>query len=344
MAEIKANVDGNRKRLADIIPIEAPFTVYIEQTRVCNVKCFYCIHSTRDSKQGAFSQLGYDIKHMKFSDYKKVINDLCEFPKGSIKRIVFSGLGEPLTNPELPQMVKLAAEMGVAPRIEVITNAILLTPELSTKLVNAGITNINVSIQGTDKEQYKKICGKNVNFSNLLSNLKFLYENKKDVTIYIKAIDASLQGKDDEDQFYKIFTPYADRIFVEHLVQMQQNHSEIYDEVDSDKDFYGGKLNLDRKVCGQSFYFLQVGCDLDAFPCPVPGAPKSLSMGNIKERSIKAIWSGEKRYAHLRTMLRLEKDTISACRGCTCFNAINDPSEYLEEDAKHLLPLFEKKA
>jgi len=44
--------------------------------------------------------------------------------------------------------------------------------------------------------------------------------------------------------------------------------------VDGTKNFYNEELDLNRKVCAQSFYFLQIGCDYDTFPCPVPGLPK----------------------------------------------------------------------
>ena len=56
MAEIKPNYDTNRKKLADVIPLPAPFTVYIEQTKYCNFKCFYCIHSTSDEENGEFQK------------------------------------------------------------------------------------------------------------------------------------------------------------------------------------------------------------------------------------------------------------------------------------------------
>ncbi|WP_163339290.1 radical SAM/SPASM domain-containing protein [Desulfopila sp. IMCC35008] len=341
MAEVKPNVDTNRKRLADIIPIEAPFTVYIEQTRFCNIKCFYCIHSTRDDESGAFKKLGYPLKHMEFADFLKVINDLAEFPKGSIKRIVFSGLGEPLTNPMLPEFVKMAVEKEIAGRVEIITNGLLLSNTTVDKLLDANITNINVSIQGISAQQYRNVCGKDVDFDKFIKNLEYLQMKKKNTQVYIKAIDAAFETQEEEDMFYKLFSPLADRIYVEHLVQMQQHHDKIKGTVDASKDFFGKECDPNRKVCGQSFYFLQVGCDLDTFPCPVPGLPKTLSMGNIKYNTILDIWNGRKRKEHLKTMLRLEKDTIPECTGCTCFNAINDESEYLDKDASRLLTLFE---
>lgn len=247
MAEVKPNIDTNRQKLSEIIPIEAPFTVYIEQTRVCNLKCYYCIHSTRDQKDSAFKDLGYEIKHMEFADYLKIINELADFTPGSVKKICFSGLGEPLTNPRLPEMVKIAVEKNIANRVEVITNGLLLTPKLADSLIDAGITGINISIQGNNAASYKRIAGKDVDFEKFLENLKYLYENKKQAQIYIKAVDATFDKKEEEEQFFKLFSPLADRIYVEHLISMHTKHNEEFrDQLNEELDFYGRPI--EKKV------------------------------------------------------------------------------------------------
>lgn len=340
-AKIAPNYDTNRKKLADIIPISAPFTVYIEQTRVCNLKCFYCIHSTRDEENGEFKKLNYEIKHMDFEKYLKIVEHLSEFPKDGIKRIVFSGLGEPLTNPRLPEMIKLIADKKIASRIEIITNGLLLTPELSNKLVDAGLTNINISIQGLNSEKYKEVCGQKINFDKFIENLKYLYKNKKNTQIYIKAIDATFENKEEENKFYEIFSPMANKIYIEHLIQMQRQMKQLESKVDTTKNFYGETFNPNRKICSPTFYFLQIGCDLDVFPCPVPGLTRKISMGNIKENTLLEIWNGKKRKEFLKTMLKFQKDTVPDCKGCTNFNCIIDPIENLDNDATRLLSLFE---
>lgn len=341
MVEIKPNIDNSRQRLADIIPLAAPFTVYIEQTRVCNLKCFYCVHSTRDEEDGEFQKLGYKIKHMSLDDYLKVINDLKEFPKGSIKRIVFSGLGEPTANPKLPEFVKIAVESEIAERVEIITNGLLLNKKLIDKLIDAKITNINISIQGLSVNKYKKICGADIDFDKFLKTLEYLYDNKKNTKIYIKIIDAALENEKEKEEFYRIFSPFADRIYVEHLVQMQQSLEKIKNIVDCTKNFYGEKVDMDRKVCSPVFYFLQIGCDLDVFPCPVPGLSRGLSMGNLKINNIKEIWNGKKRNAILKTMLKFQKDKLKDCNGCYNFNCISHPLEYLDKHSENLLKRLE---
>lgn len=339
-AEIKPYYDANRRKLADIIPLPYPFTVYIEQTRYCNFKCFYCIHSTRDILGGEFEKLGHSVKHMEFEMYEKIIKQLAEFPQG-IKRIVFSGLGEPLMNPRLPEMVRIAVEAQIADRVEVITNGMLLTPDLSDALINAGITNINISVQGVNSEGYEKTCGVKMDFDKLVGNLTYLYKNKKNAQIYIKAIDATLNSEDDKNKFFEIFGKISDRIFIEHLIVMQQQMSDNLKQiVDETKNFYNEELDVNRKVCGQAFYFLQIGCDYETFPCPIPGLSQGISMGNVRENTLMEIWNGEKRKKLLRTMLELNKDSIPECNNCTSFNCINNPLENLDADASQLIHFF----
>ncbi|MGD9158488.1 MAG: radical SAM/SPASM domain-containing protein [Desulfobacteraceae bacterium] len=337
MAEIKPNVDTNRQNLADIIPLPVPFTIYIEQTRVCNLKCYYCIHSTRDDENGEFKKLGYEVKHMASEDYKKVISELARFPSRSIKRIVFSGLGEPLANPLLPDFIKMAADSKIADRVEVITNGLLLNNDLSQKMIEAGITNINISIQGISPEQYEKTCGKKLDFNKFLAALEYLYRIKSRAQIYIKIIDAAFEKETDKDEFYKLFSPFADRVYVEHIVQMQQQHDKIKNQVTPSKNMYGEDCPVDRKVCGQCFYFLQVGCDLDVFPCSIPGLRKGFSIGNLNKNSILEIWNGKKRMSFLKMMLKLEKEKMPECKTCVCYNVITDESEYLDDKAPELM-------
>lgn len=336
-AEIKPNVDDNRQKLADIIPLPAPFTVYIEQTRYCNLKCFYCIHSTRDDENGDFKRLGYELKHMPEEDYLKVIHDLQEFPQGTIKRIVFSGLGEPTANPLLPKFVKIAVDSKISDRVEVITNGLLLNEKMIDELIETKLTNINISIQGLTSEKYEKICGKKIDYEKFLTTLQYLYKNKKNTRIYIKIIDEALDNKEDEKVFYERFSPMADRIYVEHMTQMQQSHNSIKDKVDGTRNFYGQPVNGHRQVCAPAFYYLQVGCDLNIFPCPLPGLTKNIVIGNAKQNSLKEIWNGQRRKNILKNLLKFQKDKIIDCRECTCYDAVNDPNEYLDDAAEEIL-------
>lgn len=339
MTEIKPNYDTKRQRLADIVPLDHPFTIYIEQTKFCNFKCYYCMHATHDNPQGTFAQNGHEMQHMDFKLYQKLIKELGEL---GIKRIVFSGLGEPLMNPDFAKFVKYAVEADIAERVEVLTNGVLLTPQYSDALIEAGITNINISVQGIDAAAYQKVCGVKIDFDGFIKNLEYLYQHKKQTQIYIKCIDAILKTEHDRNTFFDIFGKVADRIFIEHLVVMQQSMENLPTLVDASKNLYGEPVDQDRQICTQCFYFLQAGCDGNMYPCSIPGLSKDFSIGNLHKNTLKEIWNGSKRKRHLRTMLEFRRETIEQCKNCSCFNAIIDPLEKLDMDAERLLQYFQE--
>jgi MoaA/NifB/PqqE/SkfB family radical SAM enzyme len=81
---------------------------------------------------------------MDWSVYQALIDGLSDFP-GS-KTIAFAGLGEPLLHEKFPEMVRLAHRRGL--RMEMTSNATLLTPSLAGSLVEAGLDQFTVSIDG----------------------------------------------------------------------------------------------------------------------------------------------------------------------------------------------------
>lgn len=337
MSEVKPNYDTNRQRLADIIPLSHPFTIYIEQTKYCNFRCYYCMHSTHDKLNGVFANNGHVMQHMDFDLYKNIIAQLKEL---GIKRIVFSGLGEPLMNPKFPEFVKYAVEANIAERVEVLTNGALITPEYADRLISAGITNINISIQGINAQSYKEVCKADIDFDSFIDNLTYLYEHRKNAKIYIKCIDAILKNPGDKERFLEIFGKISDRIYIEHLVVMQQSMDILHETVDGSCNMYGEKIDQNRQVCSQCFYFLQAGVDGEIYPCSIPGVTKDFSIGSIKENTLKEIWNGEQRKKHLRYMLEFKRKDIEQCRNCSCFNCISDPLEYLDNEAERLVEYF----
>ena len=337
MSELKPNYDTNRKRLADIIPLAYPFTIYIEQTKYCNFKCYYCMHSSHDKTDGVFARNGHHMVHMEEALYHKIIAQLGDL---GIRRIVFSGLGEPLMNPRFSAYVKYAVDAGIAERVEVLTNGALITPEYADALIAAGITNINISIQGLDSAAYAKVCGAKINFERFIASLTYLFEHREHAKIYIKCIDAILKSPEEKQRFYDLFGGISDRIYIEHLVVMQQSMENLHEMVDDTRNLYGEIFSKKREVCAQCFYFLQAGVDGEIYPCSIPGVKKDFSIGNLAENTLSEIWNGALRRQHLLKMLEFKRAEIDQCRNCSCFNCINDPMEYLDADAPRLAEYF----
>lgn len=341
MAQVKSSVDTKRQKIADIVPLDSPLSMYIEPTRVCNFKCFYCMHGTRGVAGGELEKMGFSIAHMDMDLFDRLVRDIMEFPQQP-KRICFSGLGEPLTNKNLPQMIEKLRSAGFCGRIDVISNGSLLTHEMSDALIAAGISRIQISVQGLTGEKYKEVSGVDMEMERLTDNVKYFFEHEKEATIYVKIIDSILDGEEDRKRFFDMFEHICDTIFVEHLVVMQQQMGDHGGRVDATRNLMG-ECVAPREVCGVMFYFLQVNIDGETFPCSTPGLANSFSMGNAREKTLKEIWDGQKRNELIRKNLIDGYNAIPACYNCSSIIACiteNDDSEYMDDCREEVLKKF----
>ena len=345
MAVVKSSVDTNRQKIADIVPLDSPLSMYVEPTRLCNFKCFYCMHGTRGVKGGQLEQSGFSIKNMEMDLYEKLVKEIMSFPSVP-KRVCFSGLGEPLMNKNLPKMIKMLRDAGFTGRIDVISNGSLLVPEVSDALIDAGISRIQISIQGLTKEKYKEVSDIDVEIQQLVDNVRYFYEHEKEATIYIKIIDSILEGEEDRKTFFDMFESICDTIYVEHLVVMQQQMGDHGGIVDSTRNLMGVSV-APREVCGVMFYFLQVNSDGETFPCSTPGLPVDLSMGCMRNQTLQDIWNGKVRNHMLRTNLKDGYKKIPACSECSsiiaCVTSADDDSEYMDDRREEILEKLSNK-
>ena len=136
MAVIAPSYDTNRTNLRDVIPLPSPFTLQIEPTRMCNFRCFFCMHHSRGTDQDLLKSSGLDLIHMDMDLYDRVVKDIMAFPVPP-KMINFCGIGEPLINPKFGEMIRRLRRAGYAGRVITYTNGALLNPQLSEELVDS---------------------------------------------------------------------------------------------------------------------------------------------------------------------------------------------------------------
>ncbi len=105
--------------------------LYIEPTSRCNLNCAICFrHSWRDEADGDMAP----------DTFEAIVRTM----PGSVETVFFGGQGEPLAHPNLVEMVRRVSASGR--RVEMLTNATLLTPDTSRRLLEAGLTMLWVSI------------------------------------------------------------------------------------------------------------------------------------------------------------------------------------------------------
>lgn len=328
---------GKRTKLAEVLPLNTPFLVQIFPVYACNFKCCYCIFSIEKTKRHFIS----DKVVMDFNLFKKCMDDIALFPD-KVKLLRFVGIGEPFTHKKIVDMVEYAVSKDIANTVEILTNASLLTPELSDSLISAGLSRLVVSLQGTTKEKYQEICGTNIDFGNFIENLKYFYLHKGKTQMYLKIVDSALDDKEDEKKFYELFGDICDTMAIEHTVPI---HSGIdYEKVLKGKDMAVTQFGLpvsEVKICPQPFFTMQINPDGKIVPCFSFEYPNI--MGNCNNESVPEIWNGEKFQHFRRKMLDGINNVCEICAKCNIIKYRLFPEDVLNNDTGRLKKFYEPK-
>lgn len=130
--------------------------VYIEPTSRCNLNCEMCFRNSWLDEQ--------------FADMENAVFEaaMCTLPP-SVLTVFFGGMGEPLFHKDIVSMVRRAA--GLGKNVEMVTNATLLTGELSGQLLEAGLSRLWVSLDSFEAGNYEEIR-KNSDFGLIQSNIR----------------------------------------------------------------------------------------------------------------------------------------------------------------------------
>ena len=332
MAQIKpsAGVD-DRIPLADALPLASPFTLNVFPTNACNFKCSYCAHSLSDDELAKIYNLDKSI--MSLETMEAIIEQSKAFPS-PYKLLSFMGHGEPLLNRNLPKMIEMVKKSGIAKRIEIITNASVLNTVLSDQLIEAGLTNLRISLQGLNSESYRNTCGVFLDFEQFLEHIAYFYRQKSDqMGLFVKIMNVSLKPND-EQRFYDMFGDICDRMYVEHVQPVYHAVSVQEDKSDIRYDRYGN-AHLPRQVCPLAFFSFGVWPNGDVQPCDAIYKPCLL--GNVNASTLKEMWQGDNLKQFRIQHLSGNKNFIQGCADCCAPDDVSHPLDTLDDRKEELL-------
>ena len=323
-----------RVKLSEVVPLDTPFSAFVFPTTFCNFKCIYCAHTLDRTEMKA--QYDFEPQSMSMETYSLVIEQLLQFPK-PLKLLSLTGHGEPLMNPNLPDMVRLAKDSGVAQRIEIISNASLLTHEVADALINAGLDGLRVSLQGMNAKKYREVCGWDLDYDEFIGNLRYFYKNKRNCDLFVKIMDVALDDGEDE-LFYKIFDSISDRMFIERCRPVYSGVAFTEGMRDEVCDRYGN-AHEKREVCPLCFFMLSVFPNGDVEPCDTLYKP--IVLGNIHTETLLEMFSGEKLKEFQCMQLRGLRSNNSKCSVCVAPDDVSHPMDALDADADAILARLE---
>ena len=307
---MKPRIDlENRTRLETVIPLSVPFIINIDPSDACNFRCKFCPTGDR----ALMRKVGRPLKVMDLGLYKKIIDDICMFDH-PIKVLRLYKDGEPLMNPNIVEMIQYAKESKCSDRIDITTNASLLTPEISKGIVEAGLTRINISVEGVSAKQYADFSNYKINFPRFIDNIKYLYGNRKGCEIIIKTNGDTLDEKEKQD-FLDLFGNIADGVFIEHIMSCWPEF-DMKDGLVANNEYgiYGQKIE-EVSVCPYIFYSFSINSDGKASACFLDWS-KKLIIGDVTEESVVAIWNSNRLKELQKMMLRKDRKQHAVCGEC----------------------------
>ena len=285
-----------------------PKFIEVETIRACNAKCTFC-----SVYNGSF-----DAKPKKMANdlLEKIVTEL-QMPGATTSTVCACRDGEPLLDKRVAGFIKDLKGAGI-PTVTLVTNAELLNEKKSYGLLNAGLDELMISIDGYSDEVYSKlrigldfetVVNNTVSFLELRNRVK----SNLRVRIRMVVVDENKEEVEPYLEFWKSKVSDCDR------VQALPAHSwgnELYIE---------SKESIEKmkpKPCIAPFNMFTIHYDGEVTMCGHDYKHNHV-MGDLNVQTIQEIWKGQKfediRIKHLTPGRR---DEIEPCRGCQIWDRV----------------------
>jgi MoaA/NifB/PqqE/SkfB family radical SAM enzyme len=146
--------------------LPSPVEAYFEVANRCNSKCATC--PLTFSPQEEARQLSLD-------EFKSLVAQLPD-----LRRAVLQGVGEPLLNRDLAAMIAHLKSRGVHTVFN--TNAALLTHRRQLELIDSGLDELRVSLDGSTPETYLRVRGIPV-FDRVIANVGEMVKTRRNTGV-----------------------------------------------------------------------------------------------------------------------------------------------------------------
>ena len=320
----KALRGTNRANLVDVLPLEQPWTLFIDPAGLCNLKCSFCPTGIPElAKLRPAGLMAFDV-------FKKIVDD-CKSFKQRIKQCNVYKDGEPLLNPRFIDMIRYLKEAGISERIWTKTNGVRLSPAYNTQLVESGLDLIGISVKQLTADGYVKIAGTKVDCQKFLDNIKDLYEKRGNVKIFVSIAD-TLLTTEEKEKFYNDFEPISDYVCIEGLHNWTFSSKERDLRLGTDSSLDGNPLEW-KLVCPLPMYTLAFNYNGTVSVCNDDWGHKTV-IGDVTRQTVPEIWNSAKRLEFLRMHLEGRRSENEACANCQAIETLPDN---LDEDRLTIL-------
>lgn len=272
-----------------------PYMLTVEPTNRCNLRCPLC-----PTGRGL---PGRPLQTLDVAAFERILAEVGPY----VYMINFQNWGEPTLAKQLPDMIAKAHQARIATTVATNGN---YTPKLNARLVEAGLDNLMVAIDGATQESYEKY--------RVQGRLEMVKENVRQIVATRKEAGER--------------RPYVE---IQFLVFEYNRHEipeirRLAEECGSDglliraavapgnnanrRRFY--TWNEERNFCRRFWYTASINADLGLTPC-CNFFFREDDLGNIGLGSFDAVWNGDNYVRNRTAVVQRDFDSLHAnCKAC----------------------------
>lgn len=237
-----------------------PLNIDIEVSSKCQLECDHCFRQYMDIGENQF---------MPLEQYRRIVD---ECGKHGLFTLKFSMRGEPLTHPDIVEMVSYAKRRGIR-EVWINTNGGLLSERMARGLITAGVDWLTVSFDGLG-EIYESIR-KPLKYAETLEKLKTLRRVRDELKAHTLLNVQSLWSaiKHNPDEYVALMKGIVDRV----AYNPDMNFKEAI------------LIPNDRFVCPRLWQRLCITSSGNYLKCPSDFQMEEV-LGNVRDFSVKQAW------------------------------------------------------
>ncbi len=289
-----------------------PFTISVEPTTACNLRCPECPSGLR-----AFTR---PTGNLKADFFKNTLDEVAE----TLLYLIFYFQGEPYINPKFLEMVNYAHQKGIYTITS--TNGHFLNDENARETILSGLDRLIISVDGTTQEVYESYR-KEGKLKHVLQGARNIVKWKKQLKSKTPhTIFQFLVVKPNEHQISEVYK-LAEEIGID---EVKLKTAQIYDFENGNplipsidkyaryKQKEDGSFVIKNYLlnhCWKLWHSCVITWDGLVVPCCFD-KDATHRLGDLKETTFHELWQG-KDYQRFRRMIFQGRDKIDICKNCT---------------------------
>jgi radical SAM protein with 4Fe4S-binding SPASM domain len=285
------------------------YSVKIEVTTACNLKCKMCYVKRSDT------ELSF-----------KVISSLLDSLRGCGVRIEILG-GEPLVRKDIVEIVKYAKIRCKSPFVSLYTNGILANGSMTDALASAGLDAAIVSLISDRPHVQDEFTGKHGSWDQTINGIRCFLDSG--IKVYTFTAIHSLNCNDyrsiynfvkNDIHAHALFYQYIpqqkdDPLMIDPLQWQKIKHWVLMEKNRSHMEFVRNFCMLTGNACSGGNFVLTVKADGIIQPCPFIN---DIPMGNIYKQDIWAIYADRFRVSGVMAFKKLPRECSSCSLKSMC--------------------------